>query len=261
MSSKSRVAIVTGAARGIGESIALRLSRDGLVVVVSDLPSAQQGADDTVAQIEASGGRASFCPADVSQRDDVVALIDHAVDRFGDVNVIVCNAGIAQIKPVLDITASDLETVFRVNFDSVVWGIQAFTEKVESLGHGGKVIVAASAASMKGFPILGAYSASKFAVRGLIQVAAQELASKGITVNGYAPGIVGTSMWELIDAELSKINGKPIGQNLQESVDRVALGRIETPEDVAKVVSFLASDDSDYVTGQLVIVDGGIVYT
>ncbi|MEN0071077.1 MAG: SDR family oxidoreductase, partial [Propionicimonas sp.] len=111
-----------------------------------------------------------------------------------------------------------------------------------------------------GFPILAPYSASKFAVRGITQVAAQELAPKGITVNAYAPGIVGTSMWDDLDKKLAKITGKPEGQNLQENVDSISLGRIETPEDVAGVVSFFAGPNAAYVTGQVLLVDGGMLY-
>lgn len=118
----------------------------------------------------------------------------------------------------------------------------------------------ASVAAIQGFPILSAYSTTKFAVRGLTQAAAQELAPKGHTVNAYAPGIVGTGMWEQIDAELSKINGKPIGENFKEYSSSIALGRPSVPEDVAGLVSFLASENSNYVTGQVMLVDGGMLY-
>lgn len=141
---------------------------------------------------------------------------------------------------------------------SIFFGIQAAVRTFDELGVKGKIINAASIAAVKGFPILSAYSASKFAVRGITQTAAQELAPKGHTVNAYGPGIVGTGMWELIDRELHQINGKPIGQNLRENVETIALGRIETPEDVAGVVSFFASNRADYVTGQTLLVDGGL---
>lgn len=170
------------------------------------------------------------------------------------------NAGIVQVKPIEEITEEELNKIFAINVNSVVFGIQAASAKFKELGKRGKIISAASIAAIKGFPILGAYSASKFAVRGITQAAAQELAPAGITVNAYAPGIVGTGMWEVIDQRLHEINGKPLGQNLKENVDSIALGRIETPEDVAGVVSFLASPNSDYVTGQVLLVDGGMLY-
>lgn len=232
----------------------------GFDVAVADLGVQREKAESVVQEIEALGRKAIFVAADVSKRDDIVTAVDTAAEKLGGFDVIVNNAGIAQVKPVLEITEKELDDVFRINVNSVVWGIQVAAAKFEELGHGGKIISAASIAAIQGFPILSAYSASKFAVRGFTQAAAQELAPKGITVNAYAPGIVGTGMWELIDAELSKINGKPLGQNLKENAEGIALGRIETPEDVAKVVSFFAGPDSDYVTGQVLLVDGGMLY-
>ncbi|MGO1318050.1 MAG: acetoin reductase [Cellulomonadaceae bacterium] len=257
---RQHVALVTGASQGIGRAIAIRLAEDGFDVAVGDLDFQESKGLSVVEEIRALGRKATFVTADVSDRDQVFAAVDHTASTLGGFDVIVNNAGIAQIKPVLDITPEELDKIFRINVDSVVWGIQAAAAKFDQLGHGGKIITAASIAAIKGFPILGAYSASKFAVRGLVQAAAQELAPKGVTVNAYAPGIVGTGMWDLIDAELSKINGKPIGQNLRENVDSIALGRIETPTDVAKVVSFFAGPDSNYVTGQVLLVDGGMLY-
>lgn len=132
--------------------------------------------------------------------------------------------------------------------------------KLRELGHGGKIISASSIAGHNGFAMLGVYSATKFAVRGLTQAAALELAPFGITVNAYAPGIVGTGMWEQIDERLSEYNGAPRGENFKKYAEGVALGRPSVPEDVASLVSYLAGPDSDYMTGQTPIIDGGIVY-
>ncbi|SDB89568.1 meso-butanediol dehydrogenase / (S,S)-butanediol dehydrogenase / diacetyl reductase [Sanguibacter gelidistatuariae] len=260
MSVEGKVALVTGASQGIGRGIALRLAQDGFDVALADLDFQEDKGLAVAQEIHDLGRKAIFVVADVSSRADVFAAVDQAADSLGGFDVLVNNAGIAQVKPFLEITEEELDKIFKINVNSVVWGVQAAAAKFAELGHGGKIVSAASIAAIKGFPILGAYSATKFAVRGLIQAAAQELAPLGITVNGYAPGIVGTGMWDLIDAELSKINGKPIGQNLKENVDSIALGRIETPEDVAKVASFLAGPDSDYVTGQVLLVDGGMLY-
>ena len=258
--SQTKVALVTGAGQGIGRGIALRLAQDGFDIAVADLDFQAEKGAGVVKEIEALGRKAVFVTADVSSRDQVFAAVATAANALGGFDVIVNNAGIAQVKPIVEITEDDLDKIFRINVNSVVWGIQAAAAKFDELGHAGKIISAASIAAIQGFPILGAYSASKFAVRGITQAAAQELAPKGITVNAYAPGIVGTGMWELIDEKLSEINGKPLGQNLKENVDGIALGRIETPEDVAKVVSFFAGNDSDYVTGQVLLVDGGMLY-
>lgn len=256
----TRAALVTGAGQGIGRGIALALAADGFDIAVADLEFQAEKAAGVVAEIEALGRRAFFVPTDVSVKEQVTAAVDATEAELGSFDVIVNNAGIAQVKPLLEVTEKELNDVFRINVNSVVFGIQAAATKFIERGTKGRIISAASIASIKGFPILGAYSASKFAVRGFTQVAAQELAPHGITVNAYAPGIVGTGMWELIDAELSKINGKPLGQNLKENVDSISLGRIETPEDVAGVVSFFASDKASYVTGQVLLVDGGMLY-
>lgn len=259
--STSRVALVTGAGQGIGRGIALQLARDGFDVAVADLDFQQEKGEAVVKEIEGLGRRAFFVPADVSKREQVFAAVDAAAEQLGSFDVIANNAGIAQIKPISDITTEDLEKIFNINVFSVVYGIQAASEKFEELGkEKGKIISASSIAGIKGFPILGAYSATKFAVRGITQVAAQELAPRNITVNAWAPGIVGTGMWDTIDEELGKLNGKAKGENLKDNVESIALGRIETQEDVAGVVSFFASDRADYVTGQTLLVDGGMLY-
>ncbi|MFZ2624910.1 MAG: acetoin reductase [Propionibacterium sp.] len=258
---ENKVALVTGAGQGIGRAIALQLARDGFDVAVADLDFQQEKGKSVVKEIEALGRKALFVAADVSKRDQVFAAVDAAAEELGSFDVIANNAGIAQVKPLSEVTAEDLERVFRINVFGTVYGIQAAEQKFGQLGKAkGKIISASSIAGVRGFPILGVYSASKFAVRGLTQVAAQEFAPRNITVNAWAPGIVGTGMWDQIDKELSKLNGKPVGQNLQENVDNIALGRIETPDDVAGVVSFFASDKADYVTGQTLLVDGGILY-
>ena len=124
----------------------------------------------------------------------------------------------------------------------------------------GKIISASSIAGHDGFALIGAYSATKFAVRGLTQAAARELASSGITVNAYCPGVVGTDMWIAIDEGFSKITGAPKGETYKKYCEGIALGRPETPEDVAAFVSYLAGPDSDYMPGQAVLIDGGMVY-
>ena len=257
---QNKVALVTGAAQGIGRGIALQLADDGFDIGIADLPQQEEKAKAVIGEIEAKGRKAVFVGVDVSRKDDIDSAVDKVATELGGFDVIVNNAGIAQVKPMLEITEEELDSVFRINVNSVVWGIQAAVRKFDELGVKGRIISAASIAAVQGFPILGAYSASKFAVRGITQTAAQELAPKGHTVNAYAPGIVGTGMWDLIDKRLHEINGKPIGQNLKENVESIALGRIETPEDVAGVVSFFASDKAGYVTGQTLLVDGGMLY-
>lgn len=129
-------------------------------------------------------------------------------------------------------------------------------------GNGGKILGAASIVAFKAFPFLAHYSASKWAVRGLTQAFAMDLATHKITVNAYAPGIVGTAMWDLIDEEVGKMTGHKKGETIKKySGELIALGRTSVPEDVSSTVSFLCSPDSDYMTGQTIVIDGGIVFT
>lgn len=250
------VALVTGAGRGIGRAIALRLARDGHAVAVNDVDKA--GAESVAGEITATGGRALAVPADVSDRDAVVAMVARTVDELGGLDVMVNNAGIAQVKLLLEVTPADLERMFAVNVNGVVYGIQAAAEHMKERG-GGKIVNAASIAGHAGFDFLGHYSASKFAVRALTQAAAKELAPHGITVNAYCPGIVGTDMWDLIDEKLGPYLGNARGETIQQYTNLIALKRVQTPEEVAGFVSYLAGPDSDYMTGQSVVIDGGIV--
>jgi meso-butanediol dehydrogenase/(S,S)-butanediol dehydrogenase/diacetyl reductase len=258
MSLRNKVALVTGAGQGIGRGIALRLAKDGASVALVDVKADKIGAVQK--EIEALGSKATTFVADVSKRDQVYAAVDHTEKELGGFDVIVNNAGIAQVKPLSDVLPEDLDRIFRINVDGVLWGIQAAAAKFKARGSKGKVINASSIAGHDGFAMLGVYSATKFAVRALTQAAAKEYASAGITVNAYCPGIVGTDMWVEIDERFSEITGTPKGETYKKYVEGIALGRAQTPDDVAALVAFLASDDSDYITGQAILTDGGIVY-
>lgn len=258
MSLRNKVALVTGAGQGIGRGIALRLAKDGASVALVDVKADKIGAVQK--EIEALGSKATTFVADVSKRDEVYAAVDHTEKELGGFDVIVNNAGIAQVKPLSDVLPEDLDRIFRINVDGVLWGIQAAAAKFKARGSKGKVINASSIAGHDGFAMLGVYSATKFAVRALTQAAAKEYASAGITVNAYCPGIVGTDMWVEIDERFSEITGTPKGETYKKYVEGIALGRAQTPDDVAALVAFLASDDSDYITGQAILTDGGIVY-
>ncbi|GAN68616.1 acetoin reductase [Acetobacter orleanensis] len=253
-----KTAIVTGAAQGIGRGIALRLARDGAAVVLTDLKKDKLKA--VAAEIEAFGGKAHVQTADVSQREDVFAAVQDAAKVFGHVDIMVNNAGIAQVGAVLDATAEDVETIFRINVQGTLWGIQAAAQAFKNQKSGGKIINACSIAGHEGYAFLGIYSATKFAVRALTQAAAKELASSGITVNAYCPGVVGTDMWTEIDRRMAETTGAEIGETYKKYVEGITLGRVETPEDVAGFVSYLASTDADYMTGQSVMIDGGLVF-
>ena len=258
MSIEGKVALVTGGGRGIGRAIALRLAQDGADVAVVDLN--EQDMKAVAEEVGACGRRATTFRADVSRRDEVYAAIDHAEAELGGFDVMVNNAGIAQVQPLLEVTPEEVEKILAINVQGVLWGIQAAARKFRERRRKGKIISASSIAGHDGFAMLGVYSATKFAVRALTQAAAKEFASDGITVNAYCPGIVGTDMWVEIDERFAELTGAPKGATYEQYVKGIALGRAETPEDVAGLVSYLAGPDSDYMTGQALIIDGGLVY-
>lgn len=254
----NKVALVTGAGQGIGRGIALRLASDGADVAVVDLNEDKIKA--VAEEVRALGRKATTFRADVSKRDDVFSAVDHAEQELGGLHIMVNNAGIASVQEITKVTPEELDKVLKVNVQGVLWGIQAAVEKFRARKQKGKIINASSIAGHEGFPLLGIYSASKFAVRGLTQAAAKEFASEGITVNAYCPGVVGTDMWVEIDRRMAEITGAKIGETYDKYVGGIALGRAQTPEDVAAFVSFLAGPDSDYMTGQAPLIDGGLVY-
>jgi meso-butanediol dehydrogenase/(S,S)-butanediol dehydrogenase/diacetyl reductase len=255
---EGKVALITGAGQGIGRGIALRLASDGADIAIVDLN--QDKMDDVAADVRDLGRKATTFKADVSKREEVYAAVDHAEKALGGFDIMVNNAGIVQVEPLGDVTPEHLNKILQVNVAGVLWGIQAAANKFKQRKTKGKIISAASAAAHEGFPMLGVYSATKFAVRGLTQAAAKEYASAGITVNAYGPGIVGTDMWVEIDRRFAEITGAKVGETYKKYVEGVALGRPETPEDVAAFVAYLASPDADYMTGQTPLIDGGMVY-
>lgn len=255
------VAVVTGAARGIGRAIAERLATDGLNVAVVDLEDQSENLRTLAAELRDKGRDAVALECDVSDAAQVERLTESVVESLGSLDVFVANAGIAQVEPLLDTEQEDFEKVLSVNLTGVFNSYRAAARTMVDRGTGGKIIGAASIVAYRPFEMLGAYSVSKWGVRGLTQAAAMEWAQHGITVNAYCPGIVGTDMWDLIDERLTQEQDRPRGEAFRENVEQIPLGRVQEPEDVANLVSFLASKDSDYMTGQSVILDGGIQFS
>ncbi|BBX91289.1 acetoin reductase [Mycolicibacterium boenickei] len=258
MTLQGKVALVTGAGRGIGQGIALRLAREGAAVALVDV--AAEGIDAVAREVAETGSKATTFVGDVSDRDSVYAAVEHAASTLGGFDIMVNNAGVALVGPIAEVTPADLTRVWSINVDGVLWGIQAAAAKFIELGRPGKIINASSIAGHDGFAMLGVYSATKFAVRGLTQAAAKEYASAGITVNAYCPGIVGTDMWVEIDKRFAELTGAAEGETFQKYAGGIALGRPETPEDVAGFVAYLSGPDADYMTGQAGLIDGGLVY-
>ncbi len=175
-------------------------------------------------------------------------------------DVFVNNAGIDQVAPLLEVTEKDLESMYKVNVFGTLYGIQAAAEQMKKQEGRGKIINAFSIAGHKGYSLLGTYSSTKFAVRGFTQTAAQELAQFNINVNAYCPEIVGTSMWDRIDDKMVDYMDLEPGEAFKQFSEGITLGRSEEPTDVANFVSYLASSDSDYMTGQSVLIDGGVEF-
>ncbi|MGV8872021.1 MAG: acetoin reductase [Rhodococcus sp. (in: high G+C Gram-positive bacteria)] len=250
--------LVTGAGQGIGRAIALRLASDGHDIALADLN--EDKIADVADEVRRTGSKATTFVADVSDRDQVFAAVEHTHEALGGFDVIVNNAGIAQVAPLDDVRPGDVAKIWAVNVDGVLWGIQAAAAKFRSQQQKGKIINASSIAGHDGFAMLGVYSATKFAVRALTQAAAKEYAAEGITVNAYCPGVVGTDMWVTIDKRFAELTGAAEGETYDKFVGGIALGRAQTPEDVAAFVSYLAGPDSDYMTGQAPLIDGGLVY-
>lgn len=251
----SKVAVVTGAGQGIGFAIAKRLYNDGFKVAIVDYN------EETAQKAAAELGKNAFAvKADVSDREQVIAALDAVVEKFGDLDVMINNAGVAPTTPIETITPEQFHKVYEINVGGVLWGTQAATAIFRKLGHAGKIINAASQAGVVGNPNLMLYSSSKFAIRGMTQIAARDLAEEGITVNAYAPGIVKTPMMFDIAHQVGKNAGKDDEWGMQTFAKDIALKRLSEPEDVANAVAFLAGSDSNYITGQTLIVDGGMQF-
>jgi meso-butanediol dehydrogenase/(S,S)-butanediol dehydrogenase/diacetyl reductase len=202
-----KVALITGGGQGIGQAVAERLHADGFRVAIADLNLETAGR--VAEKLGGKNGGAIALYVNVADRDSVFGAVDQAVAELGGFDVIINNAGIAPQSPLDEITTESIAKIFSINFNGVVWGIQAATKAFKALGHGGKIISAASQAGHEGNPGIALYSATKFAIRGLSQSAARDLAKYGITVNTYAPGIVKTPLMEELAQKTAALAGQP----------------------------------------------------
>lgn len=256
--SLSKVAIVTGAAGGIGKAIALRLVKDGFNVVISDLSNQKDNMAGVVQEADEISTTSSKCAAvvcDVTKEDEVQAMVARTLELFGRLDCMVANAGIFAVHPFAKVSVEAFRKIMDVNAVGTLLCFRnaAATMIKTGTAKGGKLIAACSVAGKQGQPLVAAYCASKFAVKALVQTAAKEYAEAGITVNAYAPGT--------IDSPLTRNLGPAMFEQLQSlSIDRSVLKRIGQPEDVANLVSFLASEQSSFMTGQTVSTDGGTVF-
>ncbi|TCM50746.1 meso-butanediol dehydrogenase/(S,S)-butanediol dehydrogenase/diacetyl reductase [Rhizobium sp. PP-F2F-G48] len=255
---QGKVVIVTGSGRGIGAGIARDLAAKGAKLVIADVNG--DAAKAVASAISAEGGAAHAAAADVSDRASVKALIDETVSRFGRLDVMFNNAGISQTCPFLDVTEDDFNRIMKINGLGVLIGTQEAARQMIAQGGGGKIINTASIAGKQGYPLFAHYCASKFAVVAITQAAARALADHRITVNCFGPGVVATELWQQLDREFMEhgLTSRP-EQAINEFSQSILLGRVSVPKDITGVTTFLASPASDYITGQTVMVDGGMV--
>ena len=254
-----RVVLVTGAAGGIGAACARRLASEGAKLVLSDLDG--RGAEKLASEL----GQVAV-PADVTRQADIDRLVDEAYRRCGRVDVLFNNAGVIKVQRFLEVTEAEWDRVLDVNLRAVFFVLQAVArrmarqEPIAGSELRGKLIQTASIAAYRGGSALTApYSASKAAVVSITRSAAQALASDRITSNCICPGAVDTAMWAQIDQEWGALEGWERGHAWKRRTAIIPLGRPETPDDVSGLVAFLAGPDSDYMTGQAINIDGGLV--
>jgi len=241
---ENKVAIVTGSGQGIGKGIALELAKEGAKVIVSDIN--QDNIDKTVDEIESLGLEAFGVRADVSNFSDVNQLVKKSIKKFGKVDILVSNAGIYPFKPLSEMEEKDWDNVLNVNLKGIFNCTKAVLPEMIKQNGGSIINIASIAGAVVGFSNLAHYSASKGGVLGFTRSAALELAQHKIRVNAIAPGAIETPGAKIADEEVAK-----------QFVQAVPLKRMGQPIDIGKAVVFLASEDSSYVTGQMIVVDGG----
>lgn len=248
---EGKVALITGAASGIGEATAALFAREGAQVLLADVQDELGRA--VLERIRGAGGTAEYIHCDVSVAEDVGGMVRAAVDRFGRLDILFNNAGIARGGSITELTEDDWDTVINVDLKSVYLGCKLAIPEMRR-GGGGAIVSTASVAGLRGSARLHAYSAAKAGVINLTRSVAAEAGRYGIRANCVCPGIIVTPIWQqlgTLSAEQQEARWQAMGQ-------RVLLGRVGYPDDIAKAVLFLASDEAAYITGHALVVDGGL---
>ena len=252
MKLKDKVAVVTGGARGIGRAVCERYADEGARVVFADILEGEAR--------EAAGaiGRGALAVRlDVTRRDSIDAMVETVAREAGGIDVLVNNAAIFDMGPLLEITESSYDKQFAVNVKGMLFTTQAVAARMVEQGRGGKIVNFASQAGRRGEALVAVYCASKAAVISLTQSMGLALVKHGINVNGIAPGVVDTPMWDQVDALFAKYENLPLGAKKRQVGLDVPLGRMGRPNDMVGAAVFLASADADYVVAQTLNVDGG----
>ena len=243
---EGKSAIVTGASRGIGREIALGLGKEGVNVAVN-YSGSKEKAEEVVAEIIQSGGKAFAVQADVSDADSVKKMVDQTIETFGTVDMLVNNAGITKDNLLMRMKEDEWDDVIRINLKGVFLCTKAVTRQMMRQ-RAGKIVNMASIVGVAGNPGQANYVAAKAGVIGLTKTTAKELATRHINVNAVAPGFIATDMTDVLNEDVKA-----------QMLATIPLGKLGSPEQVAKAVLFLLSEDADYITGQTIHVDGGMV--
>lgn len=249
---KGKTAIITGGARGIGAALAAGYAREGARVCVADLEY------DLAQETAKSIGNGSFAfNLNVTKQSSIDACVAEVESLCGGIDILVNNAAIFGMAPVVEITEQSFDSQFAVNVKGTLFMAQAVAKSMIARGKGGKIINFSSQAGRRGEALVTVYCASKAAVISMTQSMGLNLIKHGINVNGIAPGVVDTPMWDVVDGLFAKYENRPIGEKKRLVGEGVPYGRMGKPEDLVGCAVFLASSDSDYVVAQTFNVDGG----
>lgn len=253
-----RHVLVTGAGGGIGLAIAQACAEEGAHVSVVD--RAPQASDGVKGLQQLHPGALHYLSADVTRPEDIEAMLDGALARFGPVHTLVNNAAVFELAPLLEADADSFDRLFAVNVKGMFFVMQAVLRHMREAGTAGaSVINLASQAGRRGEALVAHYCATKAAVISYTQSAALAMAPHGIRVNAISPGVVDTPMWAQVDAQFARYEGLPLGEKKRQVGLAVPLGRMGTPQEIADAAVFLASDEARYITAQTLNVDGGNV--
>jgi meso-butanediol dehydrogenase / (S,S)-butanediol dehydrogenase / diacetyl reductase len=253
---QDRVVVVTGGAGGIGAAACRAIAAEGGKILVADLDAT--AARDVAESIVANGGTAESVGVDVTDRSAVRAMIRKAVDAFGELNVIFNNAGMNRPRDFMEVDEANFDEIVRVNTWGVIVCTQEAAKQMISQGLGGKIINTGSIAGRQGFWDFVPYCVAKFGTLAVTQATARGLIEHGITVNAFAPGVVDTPMWVGLNEDIRAIHDQPAEADpMRDFATGTLMGRPASPEELAPFLVYLASPESDYMTGQMYMVDGG----
>lgn len=255
------LAVVTGGAKGIGRAAVFQLSQDGFDVAILDLPLKEEEAQEIISLVKRSGGIAHFYPTDVLKKHKFEAAVKRAVADLGNLDVMVNNAGISIMAPLELQGEEDFQKMIDTNVKSCLWGIQIAIAEFRRTRHQGKIINAASSLAHQGMATVGVYAMTKACIKSLTQTAAKEFAQFGIMVNCYCPGPIRTDLFEGIVDRSEELKLATADEAVELQRNGMLMKKFGTTEEIADVISFLASPRRQWITGQSFTADGGLNFT